>query len=35
MDGNMEKECTALGSIFQQIIGDLKVSYDCTPARYS
>jgi hypothetical protein len=28
MEGNIERECSALGGLFQQIINDMKVSYD-------
>ena len=27
MEGNIERECSALGGLFQQIINDMKVSY--------
>jgi hypothetical protein len=26
MEGNVERECSALGGLFQQIINDMKVS---------
>jgi hypothetical protein len=26
MEGNIERECSALGGLFQQIINDMKVS---------
>jgi hypothetical protein len=28
MEGNVERECSALGGLFQQIINDMKVSSD-------
>jgi len=27
MEGNIERECSALGGLFQQIINDMKVSH--------
>jgi hypothetical protein len=27
MEGNIERECSALGGLFQQIVTDMKVSY--------
>ena len=28
MEGNIERECSALGGLFQQIVTDMKVSYN-------
>lgn len=35
MEGGIEKDCTALGGLFQTIITDMRVSHDIIGTRYS